>query len=78
MSLATASIARADIKASPRHRRQERLPHLAARRRSGACALVADIGRELDAIYLKMDVQLTRMAELQLELDELRAKIRRL
>ncbi len=37
----------------------------------------ADIGRQLDAIYVKMDLQLTRMAELQLQLDELRAKIRR-
>ena len=35
-------------------------------------------GRQLDAIYVKMDLQLTGMAELQLLFDELRSKIRRL
>jgi hypothetical protein len=38
--------------------------------------LVAGVGREIDDIYLQMDTQLTRMAQIQLQFDELRSKIR--
>jgi hypothetical protein len=40
--------------------------------------LVRGVGRQVDAIYLQLDTQLTRMAHIQLQLDELRSKIRRL
>lgn len=40
--------------------------------------VVTTIGREIDAIYVQMDDQLTRMAEIQLQFDRLRSKIRRL
>ena len=38
--------------------------------------LAAQIGRQIDDIYLQMDDQLTRMAEIQLQFDRLRAQIR--
>ena len=39
---------------------------------------VADLGRMFDDLYSQLDLQLTRMAQLQLEFDALRSKIRRL
>jgi hypothetical protein len=48
-----------------RHHRGRRLPTGLAR-----------IGREIDAIYLQLDDQLTRMAHIQLRFDRLRAKVR--
>jgi hypothetical protein len=39
---------------------------------------VADLGRVFDDLYSQLDLQLTRMAQLQLEFDALRSKIRRL
>jgi len=38
--------------------------------------LVAQVGRQIDDIYSQMDDQLTRMAEIQLQFDRLRSKIR--
>jgi hypothetical protein len=38
--------------------------------------LAAQVGREIDDIYLQMDDQLTRMAEIQLQFDRLRSRIR--
>jgi hypothetical protein len=38
--------------------------------------LAAQVGRQLDDIYLQMDDQLTRMAEIQLQFDRLRSSIR--
>jgi hypothetical protein len=38
--------------------------------------LVAQLGRQIDDIYSQMDDQLTRMAEIQLQFDRLRSKIR--
>jgi hypothetical protein len=40
--------------------------------------LMKGVGRQIDAIYLQVDTQLTSMAHIQLQLDELRSKIRRL
>jgi hypothetical protein len=40
--------------------------------------LMRGVGRQIDAIYLQLDTQLTRMAHIQLQLDELRSRIRRL
>jgi hypothetical protein len=40
--------------------------------------LMRGVGRQIDDIYLQLDTQLTRMAHIQLQLDELRSKIRRL
>jgi hypothetical protein len=37
---------------------------------------LARIGREIDAIYLQLDDQLTRMAQIQLRFDRLRSKVR--
>ena len=39
---------------------------------------LADLGRMFDDLYSQLDLQLTRMAQLQLEFDALRSKIRRL
>jgi len=39
---------------------------------------VADLGRMFDDLYSQLDLQLTRMAQLQLQFDALRSKIRRL
>jgi hypothetical protein len=36
------------------------------------------IGRKIDEIYIALDSQLTNLAHIQLQLDELRAKIRRI
>jgi hypothetical protein len=38
--------------------------------------LAAQVGRQIDDIYLQMDDQLTRMAEIQLQFDRLRSVIR--
>lgn len=38
--------------------------------------LVAGVGRQIDDIYLQLDTQLTRMAQIQLQFDDLRSKIR--
>jgi hypothetical protein len=38
--------------------------------------LAAQVGRQIDDIYLQMDDQLTRMAEIQLQFDRLRSRIR--
>jgi hypothetical protein len=38
--------------------------------------LAAQIGQQIDDIYVQMDDQLTRMAEIQLQFDRLRAQIR--
>lgn len=43
-----------------------------ARRRS---EIAAQVERHLDHIYKELRVQLTRMAQIQMEVDELRAKI---
>ena len=37
---------------------------------------LARVGREIDAIYLQLDDQLTRMAQIQLRFDRLRSKVR--
>jgi hypothetical protein len=38
--------------------------------------LAAQVWRQIDDIYLQMDDQLTRMAEIQLQFDRLRSRIR--
>ena len=40
--------------------------------------LMEGVGRQIDEIYLQLDDQLTRMAQIQLQFDELRSRIRRL
>jgi hypothetical protein len=37
---------------------------------------LADVGRMFDDLYSQLDLQLTRMAEIQLQFDALRSKIR--
>lgn len=37
---------------------------------------IADCGRRFDDLYGRLDSQLTRMAEIQLEFDDLRSKFR--
>ena len=39
-------------------------------------ASVAEIGRIFDDLYSQLDLQLTRMAQIQLQFDSLRSKIR--
>jgi hypothetical protein len=38
--------------------------------------LIGPVGRQIDDIYFQLDDQLTRMAEIQLQFDRLRSKIR--
>jgi hypothetical protein len=38
--------------------------------------LAAQVGRQIDDIYLQMDDQLTRMAQTQLQFDRLRSQIK--
>ena len=37
---------------------------------------LADVGRMFDDLYTQLDLELTRMAQIQLQFDALRAKIR--
>ena len=57
------------VKPARRSRRQNDHLHMRS---------VADLGRLFDDLYSQLDLQLTRMAQLQLEFDALRSKIRRL
>ena len=38
--------------------------------------LAMQVGRQIDDIYFQMDDQLTRMAEIQVQFDRLRSRIR--
>jgi hypothetical protein len=38
--------------------------------------LAAQVGRQIDDLYLQMDDQLTHMAEIQLQFDRLRSRVR--
>jgi hypothetical protein len=38
--------------------------------------LAASVGRQIDEIYLQLDDQLTHMAQIQLQFDRLRSKIK--
>lgn len=40
--------------------------------------LPAGVQRQIEDIYLQLDTQLTRLAEIQLQFDQLRSKIRHL
>ena len=40
--------------------------------------LVAHVGRQVDDIYLQLDTQLTRLAQIQLQFDQLRTRIKHL
>jgi hypothetical protein len=40
--------------------------------------LIADVDHHITRIYHELDVQMKRMAQIQVELDDLRAKVRRL
>jgi hypothetical protein len=40
--------------------------------------VAADVHRHIDSIYHQLRIQLVRMAQIQAEVDELRAKIRHL
>jgi hypothetical protein len=44
----------------------------------GALRLSAGVRRQIDDIYLQLDTQLTRLAEIQLQFDRLRSTIRHL
>ena len=38
--------------------------------------IVAGVGRQLEEIYLQLDTQLTRLAQIQLQVEDLRSKIK--
>jgi hypothetical protein len=40
--------------------------------------LIAGLAKQINDIYLQLDAQLTRLAQIQLQLDALRSKVRRL
>jgi len=44
----------------------------------GQIKLIADVDRHITRIYHELDVQMKRTAQIQVELDDLRAKVRRL
>ena len=44
----------------------------------GRARAMASLGRQFDDLYEQMDLQLTRMAHIQLQFDALRSKIRHL
>ena len=44
----------------------------------GRTRAIASLGRQFDDLYEQLDLQLTRMAHIQLQFDALRSKIRHL
>ena len=44
----------------------------------GRARAIASLGRQFDDLYEQLDLQLTRMAHIQLQFDGLRSKIRHL
>ena len=44
----------------------------------GRARAIASLGRQFDDLYEQLDLQLTRMAHIQLQFDALRSKIRHL
>ena len=46
--------------------------------RPGQARAIASLGRQFDDLYEQLDVQLTRMAHIQLQFDTLRSKFRQL
>ena len=44
----------------------------------GRSRAIASLGRQFDDLYEQLDLQLTRMAHIQLQFDALRSKIRHL
>ena len=46
--------------------------------RPGSARAIASLGREFDDLYEQLDMELTRMANIQLQFDALRSKIRQL
>jgi hypothetical protein len=56
---------------TPRRKTATVLPH-------GHVRLPAGVQRQIEDIYLQLDTQLTRLAEIQLQFDQLRSKIRHL
>ena len=53
-------------------KRTKPLPHDRPRRKP----TIEELGRRFDDLYSQLDNQLTRMAEIQLEFDALRSKLR--
>ena len=56
----------------------KRVKTLTRHDRPGPARAIASLGRQFDELYEKLDLQLTRMAHIQLQFDSLRSKIRHL